>query len=208
MANYLLKTSGLINNDFGWSYAHHATSASSEATLNSAFSDAAVALWDTGVNPLKAMVSANIEMTQTEVITLGANWRYVTGSITSHAVVGTNASGSLAWSDATLITTRSANRQKSGHGRFFLPAFAKDQVANNALLPAVVTAVEAAFAAYFNSLGTAGANLVLVNMKALKDGTPPFRTLPIVRFEVVDKIAHQRRRVSKQIPERTGSVVP
>lgn len=208
MANYLLKTSGLLGGVFGWSYAHFVTSATADTTLNAAFASAAVTFWNDGTNGIKEFCNADVTMTLTECITLDGQWKYQTGLETSHAIAGVNTHDSLPWSDAIVITTRTQTRKKGGHGRFFLPAFSNDQVVSHVLLPATVTKLKAGLDTYWAALNTAGAVPVLQNDKPWKDGTPAHTVRPITGYEVVDKPAHQRRRVSKLVPGRTAGAVP
>jgi hypothetical protein len=208
VANYLLKTSGLIGGSFAWSYAHYAQAATSVGTLNTAFGSAAAALWNDATNGIKNFCNADITMTLTETITLDAAFKYQTGEEVTQSVTGVDTHDSLPWSDAIVITTRSGLRKKGGHGRFYLPAFANDQVVSHVLIPATVTKLAAGLATYFEAINTAGATLILQNNKPWKDGTPAHTVNVLTGFEVVNKPAHQRRRVSKLQPGRTAGAIP
>lgn len=208
MANYEFKTFGLLGAAFPWSYRWRGSSAASEATLSSAFNTATSALWTTATNGLQNFCSADVTVTGTTVATLNATMHWVTATDATLSIAGTDANASMPWNIAEVITLRSAGRRKSSHGRFFLPPFAEDQVAAHVLIAATTAKMKIVFDAYWTAIGTAGVIPFVVNMKPLKDGTPAFTTQSFISYDISNKPAQQRRRVSKIVPLRVSGNIP
>ena len=104
---------------------------------------------------------------------------------------------SLPISTAAVITWRTAQRTKSGHGRSFLPASAINSVATAAdtgkLLPAFQTAASTGAADFLSALTGAALAPVLLKRSGLT-------TTPITGANVGSLFRQQRRRQSKVSP--------
>lgn len=208
MPNYEFKTSGLLGAAFPWSYRFRGSSAASEATLAASFNTAALALWNTTTNGLKNFTSADVTTTKTTVATLDATMHWVTATDTALTVTGIDANASLPWNVAEVVSLRSAGRTKSSHGRIYLPPFAEDQVVAHVILAATTAKMKIVFDAFWTAIGTAGVIPFVVNMKPLKNGSPAFTTKSFISYDISDKPAQQRRRVSKIVPTRVSGAIP
>lgn len=208
MANFEFKQSGTLGGILPWSYRFRGSSASSEATLATAYTSAATALWNTTTNGLKNFCSADVVATKTTVATLNASMHWVTATDTAMSVTGIDANASLPWNIAEVVTLRSAGRTKSSHGRIFLPAFAEDQVVAHIIIAATTAKMKIVFDAFWTAIGVAGVIPFVVNMKPLKNGTPAFTTQSFISYDISDKPAQQRRRVSKIVPTRVTGAIP
>lgn len=208
MPNYEFKTSGLLGGAFPWSYRWRGSSAASEATLAAAFATANTALWTTATNGLENFCSADVTVTGVLVATLNATMHWVSATPGVSTATGTDANASMPWNIAEVVTLRSAGRRKSSHGRIFLPPFAEDQVASHVIIAATTAKMKIVFDAYWSAIGTAGVIPFVTNMKPLKDGTPAFTTQSYISYDISNKPAQQRRRVSKVVPLRVTGNIP
>lgn len=191
-----------------WSFGFYMTGAVSEASAAGTLDSAVTALWTTAVSGLENFIATDVSLTETIVSTLDTSLHQTTKTTTANVVAGTNANPSLPKQLSIVVTTRSSTFTKSGHGRFFLPPFASDQVeAGGALLDATQTALQTRFNAFFNSLSTGGLTLFIQNRKELKNGTAPGRRLTLINYDIGDKFDVQTRRVDKVIPTRIGGSI-
>ena len=203
MSTYRCKVFGTLGGILPWSTAIHVSGATAEGTLSTDFTNAITALWTTATNGLENFMSADVEVTGTEVVTLNATMHQTTGTLATLAISGTDANASLPWNIAEIVTLRSPQRTKWGHGRMFLPPFAEDQVASHVIIAATMTKMALVFNTFFASLATAGVQPFIYNARPRKDGTPAFTITNLTFYDLSNKPAQQRRRVSKLVPART-----
>lgn len=209
MTDFRLTVGGnLAASALPWTFNMLATGAVSEASAASTLNTAVTALWTTATTGLENFIATDVSLQFTEAATLDTNLHQTTRTTTPNVVAGTSASPSLPKQLTIVVTTRSATFTKSGHGRFFLPPFATNEVAaGGVLLGATQTALQTQFNAFFAALNTAGLSLFIQNRRALKNGTPAGRRLSLVTYDVANEYRVHRRRVSKVVPTRIGGNV-
>lgn len=207
MTNYRGTVNGLIGGTLPWSFRMHMAASLTEGQVSTNFSTSIGTLFTTATNGLENFMSADVTVTGTLVSTLSPQMKQTTGTRASLTITGTDASASLPWQTAEVVTWRTTMLQKRGHGRIFLPPFAEDQVTAHVIKSATVTSMITVFNAFFTSMTGAGISFFIYNARTLKDGTAPFSTLVVTGYDVSNKPAVQRRRVSKVVPTRsTGTV--
>lgn len=202
MTNFRCTVSGLIGGTLPWSNRIHVEGATAESTLAVDFAASITALYTTAVNGLENFMSSDVTVTEVLVTTLNATMHQTTGTVEPITVAGTDANPSLPWDTAEIITWRTAQLTHYGHGRWYLPPFAEDQIAAHVIKPATTAKMKLVLDPFFASLGSAGVTPFLYNGRTLKDGTPPYRVTNIINYDISDKPARQRRRVSKITPTR------
>lgn len=205
MANYRAVAQGLLGGTLPWSYHMGLQSSATESTVASDWNAATVALWNTATNGLKNFMSADVTLTNTFATTLNAQFKQTTKTPDASGlpIAGTDANPSLPWNIAEVVTLRTNFAQKSGHGRIFLPPFAEDQVSSHVIIAATITKMQTVFNTFFASLIAAGHVPYIYNARTLKDGTLPFTIKLCTFYDISNKPAQQRRRVSKIVPTRT-----
>jgi hypothetical protein len=205
MANYRAQFAGQLGGSLPWSCRMNLQSSATEASVAATWNSAVVALWNTTTNGLKNFVSADVTLTDTSVSTLNATFHQTTKTdvTTSLPITGIDANASMPWNVAEVVTLRTGFATKSGHGRIFLPPFAEDQVAAHVIIAATITKMQTVFNTFFASLVGAGAVPFVYNARTLKDGTLPFTIKLCTFYDISNKPAQQRRRVSKVVPART-----
>jgi len=202
VTNFRCTINGLIGGSFPWSNRIHVSGATAESTLATDFAAAVTALYTTATNGLENFMSADVTLTGVLVCTLNATMHQTTGTEAALSITGTDANASLPWDTAEVITWRSAQRTKYGHGRWYLPPFAEDQIVSHVVKPATTAKMKLVLDPFFESFGSAGVVPFLYNERARKDGTPPYTITNIINYDISDKPARQRRRVSKIVPTR------
>lgn len=202
MTNFRCSVEGLIGGSFPWSNRIHVSGATAESTLAVDFAAAVTALYTTATNGLQNFMSADVTITGILVCTLNATMHQTTGTPEALTIAGTDANPSLPWDTSEIITWRSAQRTKYGHGRWFLPPFAEDQIASHVIKPATTAKMKLVLDPFFEAFGSAGVVPFLYNSRARKDGTPPYTITNVINYDISDKPARQRRRVSKIVPTR------
>jgi hypothetical protein len=203
MANFDAEMYGLLGGILPWSSGLHLSGAIVEGTLATDWDDAVQNLFDTTTNGLKNFMSADVTLTGTSVSTLNSVMRQTTKTVNADSIAGIDANASLPWNIAEVITTRSAQYTKSGHGRMFMPPFAEDQIVAHVIKSATIASMVIVFDAFFAALTGAGATPFIFNERTKKDGTPPYTVTDLTHYDVSNKPAQQRRRVSKLVPTRT-----
>lgn len=208
MTTFSCRINGLIGGSLPWSTGFDASGSLSEAAASTLFNAQATALWNTATNGLQNFMNADITTTNTRVVTLDpVTFRQTTGTTATMAIAGTDANASLPWDTAHVITLRSVQLKKSGHGRMYLPAFAEDQIVSHVLKAATTAKMKIVFDAFWAALVSGGLQPVLFNRRVLNDGTPPFTMKNLTTYDISDKPAQQRRRVSKVIPTRLAGTI-
>ena len=206
MTNFRAQMYGLIGGALPWSSGLYMSGALPEATLATDWNDGVGNLFGTAVNGLKNFMSADVTLTGTSVTTLNATMHQTTITRLDQPITGVDANASLPWNNAEVITTRSAFATKWGHGRLYMPPFAEDQIVAHVIKGATVASMIIVFEALFAALVGAGATPFVFNKKTRKDGTPPYTITDLTGFDISNKPAVQRRRVSKVVPTRVVGV--
>lgn len=194
MADYLLTAGGNIG-AFPWSFGMKATAPGAEGAVETAWAAGIAAMFNSA--GFKAIVSADTELTFTSTSTADAAWKQTTKTETTHAISGTG-TGALPYQVSAIVTWRTNQATKYGHGRWYLPTFAPAAldatgfVFSAAAQGDIVTAVNAALTAW----GTTFQPVVL-HRKGTISGPGPLTTDPIIKGDVSNKPAVQRRRGDK-----------
>lgn len=208
MSQFSMRVNGLLGASFPWSFGFWGASTDSEASVSSTFNTAVTALFNTATNGLENFMSADVTATNTIVSTLNATLHQTTKTTASLSITGTDANASLPWDTAEVVTLRTPFATKAGHGRIFLPPFAEDQIVAHVIKAATITSMVTVFEAFFNTMTTdLGMVFFIFNKKPLKNGTPAYTISDITAFDVPNKPAVQRRRVSKLVPARSVGTI-
>lgn len=208
MATYALRVNGQLGATLPWSFGFLATSGGTEAATSTTFNAAAVNLFQTATNGLNNFMSADITTQNTTTSTLDpVTFRQTTKTVANLAETGTDANPSLPWNIAFVIALRSNQFNKSGHGRLFLPAFAEDQVVGHKLIAATTAKMKIVFDAFFAALLAGGVQPIVMNRQPTLSSPAAFTQKNIITYDISDKPAQQRRRVSKVIPTRVSGPV-
>lgn len=193
MSNFALYGSGLVAGGLPWSSRIYATGSISEATAATAIHTAWDALWADVTTYLPAVST----LAETAAYTLSADWKFTTGTTTAESEVGTASGDSMPISTCAVITWRTNQRTKKGHGRSFMPPSAVGSIATAAdtgkLLPAFQSTLSSAAAGFLTNLTSAGLTPVLLNRASLT-------TTTISSANVGSLFRQQRRRQSKLAP--------
>jgi len=203
MPNFRCQINGTLGGSLPWSTALHVSGAIAEGTLSTDFTTATTNLWTTETDGLQNFMSADVVVTGTLVTTLNATMHQTTGTEATLDIAGTDDNASLPWNISEVVTLRSPQRTKWGHGRMFLPPFAEDQIVAHVIKSATCTAVAGVFDTFFAALVAAGTTPFIYNERPRKDGTPAYTVTNLTYFDFSNKPAQQRRRVSKIVPGRT-----
>jgi hypothetical protein len=119
---------------------------------------------------------------------------------TAETLVGTNANGPLPPQCSVVVSLRTALFQRSGRGRFFLPAYGTDKVSAGRILAGAVTQTVTAAQKMIQSLNGAGYTVCIYHR------TPKTHD-NVVTVDVGDVFDTQRRRRNKLIEVRTSLTV-
>lgn len=194
MADYLLTAGGNIGS-FAWSFGMKATSSGSESAVETAWGTGIAAMFNS--TNFKSILGADTELTYTSTSTANSSWKQTTKTETSHAITGTG-TGNLPYQLAAIVTWRTAQATKYGHGRWYLPSLAPaaldsaGYVFTSTAQGYIVAAVNAAITAWGSSFTP-----VILHRKGTISGPGPLTTDPITKGDVSNKPAVQRRRGDK-----------
>lgn len=203
MPNFKCEAKGLLGASLPWSLGMYFTGAVTEAACEAAWKAASEVFWSTAATPVLSFMNADVTVTSYQSATLTAAFKQSTLTADTVAHAGTDAAASLPWDTALVVTFRSALRNKSGHGRIFLPPLASDQVLAHVYKPATCTAIATNMQTLRASMTAAGLQQILFNRAVLVDTTPAFTIKNITGGDVSNKPASQDRRTSKVVPGRT-----
>ena len=202
MANYLCVAGGTLGSSFPWSFRSYVQSAGSESAVQAA--------WNSGIDAMftstgfAALLPTDVEATYTYTSTMNANWKQTTKTQNDISLAG-SASTSLPYHVSEVVTWRTAQATKYGHGRWFLPPLAVTALASggfylsNAAVVDIVTAVNAAITAWGSEV-----NLLILHRNGTKSGPGALTTDPVIGGDVPDGLDTQRRRADKRVPARTA----
>lgn len=204
MANYLFVAGGLQNAVAPWSMRMYGTSNLSEATVETTWDAAWVALW--GNASLAPYIPILTTLTFTYASTMDTNWKQTTKTQTNHALAGTSASKAIGYRTAEVVTLRTPKATRYGRGRVYFPSLATNAVDTTSgyqILPAAMTAFATAFTAFFTAL-TPNIQLVVLHRRGNLSGTvPPLTFDNVTGSDMANQFYTQRRRGDKVVPTRT-----
>jgi len=142
----------------------------------------------------------------TSTSTASPTWRQTTITRTTENVSGTAATQELPISNALVVTYRSANATKSGHGRWFMPppvAAALSIGSGGHVSTGSSTTLAAGIVALRTALTGAGLTPLILTARATQGGLPADSTQAVVEWELVHTLGTQKRRGDKLVPLRT-----
>jgi hypothetical protein len=202
MPFYLHSANGLLNAAFPWSFHSVSSSSATESAAQTAWDSGITALWNTAA--FLALVPTTTTLTQTSTSTANASFKQTTKTLSNHSIAGTG-TGSLPFQICEIVTFRSAQATKYGHGRWYLPALAPAALATTGYVLSataeadIVTAVNAFFAAIVPTL-----QLVVFHKKGTLHGPGPLTTDNVIAADTTNKFAVQRRRGDKFTATRSS----
>lgn len=202
MANYLCQAGGTLNGSSAWSFRSYATSSGAESAVQTAWNSGIAAMFAS--SGFAGLLPTTVELTYTYTSTMNANWKQTTKTQTNLSVVGT-ATTSMPYHVSEVVTWRTAQATKYGHGRWFLPPLAVTALAtggwslSSTAQGDIVTAVNAAITAWGSTV-----NLVILHRNGTKSGPGPLTTDPVIGGDVPNLLDTQRRRADKIVPSRVS----
>lgn len=203
MANYKCEIHGLIAGTLPWSIGMYFSGSVSESSASGTFNTAAGVLFTDATNGLDQFLNAEVTTTNTLVSTQSATFHQTTATSAALVHLGTDANASLPWQTAMVVTFRSVQKTRFGHGRVFLPPMASDNIASHVFKSTVTAKVAAGFQTLRTSMTSGGLTQFIVGKVPSIGGNPAFSPLTCIGGDVSDKPGVQRRRVSKVVPTRT-----
>jgi hypothetical protein len=200
MPFYLHSANGLLNGAFPWSFHAVSSSSATESAAQTSWDAGVLALWNqASLNPF---IPTTVTLTQTSTSTANASFKQTTKTATNHSLAGTG-TGALPYEIAEVITLRTAQATKYGHGRWYLPCLAPSALATGGyiLSSAAQTAIKAGADALFTSI-TPTLTLQILHRRATLHGPGANTTDPVISHDIPIKFAVQRRRADKLVPSR------
>lgn len=197
MTDYYLQVLGQYSSSIAWSFGQHMTSASSETTIASRWQNAWTTSWTSGSFGLQTLYPTGTAITSVSAATLNGTMHEVSKTRLTLAEAGISSSDTLPFQESIVVSWRGTSIQRYGRGRWFLPAITEDQVNGDIVISTATTRIKSAIQAVYNSMTLDGSTFFVVNKRALKDGTPPYRKTIVTTPLVSNKPARQSRRVRK-----------
>lgn len=204
MGTYILVANGTEAGETFTFTLHVFNAAGTVAGAAAAWHTALGLLWN-GVAPPADSIKQNIPTTTSIVNSSATEIDPLTGrnlgqTQTAEALVGTDATGPVPPQCAVVVSLRTALFNKSGRGRFYLPALSTDKVTAGRITGTVVTQIVTASQKMVQSLNGAGYT-VCVYHRATKTHDN------VVSVNVGDVFDTQRRRRDKLVEARTSLAV-
>jgi hypothetical protein len=192
--NYHHVARGQLNSAYNWTVGMYSVSSLAEAAAETAFHAAFKAMWNNA--GFKALFPATNHWLSSTTYTMSGTWHSTTSTTTNEDIPGTGTQA-LPYECALLITFRTAIKNRTGIGRWYLPAATTASLTVNGwtYLPASMTA----FAAGVTAMNTSWAGSltpVILHRKTLT-------TDNILHADLPDQVYVQRRRAHKRVPTRT-----
>lgn len=208
MTNYLHSAGGLLASGQPWSISLKSVSSLTEGSAQTSWDNRITAFWTTSA--VAALYSTATTLTKTSTSTASAAWKQTTITRATHSDAGTATTQELPDQDAFLVTLRSNQATKSGHGRWYLPApvaAALSLHTGGEVASANMTTLATALGVLFAGLITDGVQPVILTRGKTKNGAGPFTTQNVTTGDAPNKLGVQRRRGDKVVPTRTTFTV-
>ena len=201
MAFYLHVCSGLLDNNFPWSFSLHSQSALGESPAETIWAQSMEAMF--GTASLQALFATTLSMTETYTSTMDATFHQTTKTTTTHNLVG-QATESLPFHVAEVVTWRSVFATRWGRGRWYLPPLGTGALATNGwfMSSAAVTAIVAGVNAAITTWGAQIQPQILHRKGNQNGAVSPLSLSPITLGDVGDGFDTQRRRGDKRVEAR------
>jgi hypothetical protein len=196
---FLHKASGTSPSGQFWSYGLITTGSLSEAAAQTSWHTRTTGFWaDTNV---KALYKTTTVLTLTSTSTASPTFKQTTLTATTESTAGTATTQETPDQLAMVVTTISALRSRSGHGRMFLPAPVSAALSPNTggqIAGANMTNIGTALTTYFTGLVTDGLQPVILTRKATKGGLAALSTRNVISGKVGNTLHIQKRRGDKR----------
>lgn len=204
MALYHLRASGVWEESETFTFGLHVTSSASTAAVADSWAAALTEAWSGPGTPAGTMApaySAGVVINQATAALL----TQTSGQQTARAdrvvnLVGTSAEDSLPPQIAVVVSLRTEVANRTGRGRFYLPAPAVNAVTAGRLTTAIQTNFVNAMTRLFTSLDSAGATPVLFSRTTFANTT-------ITSFNIGDVFDTQRSRRNQLVETRISGTV-
>ena len=188
-----------------WTFNLHTSSSSvALADAASAWDSAVSLLWlgtATPTDSIKQLIPTTASLLETITASLSPSTGKQVGAVNVPNVkAGTNANGMLPPQCSVVVSHRTAVRNRSGRGRFYLPVYAVNECVLGLLDSTAQTQTKNACKGMFDSLIGAGLTPVVFHRKTLT-------TDNITTFDIGNVFDTQRRRRDKLIETRVSSAV-
>lgn len=204
MALYHLRASGVWEESETFTFGLHVTSSASTAAVADSWAAALTEAWSGAGTPagaLNAAYSAGVVINQATAALL----TQTSGQQTARAdravnLVGTSAEDSLPPQVAVVVSLRTEVANRSGRGRFYLPAPAVNAVSAGRFTTALQQNFVNAWTRAFAALDSAGATPVLFSRTTFANTT-------ITSFNIGDVFDTQRSRRNQLVESRISGTV-
>jgi hypothetical protein len=200
MTDYYAQMHGVMPSGDSWSTGLHITSNQSRSALLTTFSNAWIAAWTNGTYGLNTLYFTGTTTTSYSVANLNGTMQQVQKDRLTSVTPGTSSDTALPDQNAIVVSLRSPFIQAYGRGRIYLPPPVEGIVNAGEYTSAAMTRVKTAVQSVFTAIQSDGSTIFVTNMKALKDGTPPFRKTVITSILVSRKPGSQDRRAERELP--------
>lgn len=205
MTFFLHKASGTAPSGQFWSFGLVTTGSITETAAQASWHARVVAFFaDTNV---KALYKTTTVLTLTSTSTASSTFKQTTLSSNVESTAGTATTQELPDQMAMVITTISALRTRSGHGRMFLPApvsAALNPGSGGEIAAANMTNIGTAATTWLTGLVTDGITPVILTRKATLGGQAAFSTRNVTSAKISNILHVQRRRGDKRVPTYTA----
>jgi hypothetical protein len=204
VTNYMHKASGTSPSGQFWSFGLNTTGSISEAAAQASWHARVVAFFATA--GVAALYKTTTVLTLTSTSTASATWHQTTLTSNVENQAGTATTQELPEQMALVASLQSATRDRSGHGRMFLPApVAAALTANTGgnLLQANATTLATAATTWFNGLASDGIQPLILTRKATANH-PAYSTRLVTSRRFDNTLHIQKRRGDKRTPIYTS----
>lgn len=203
MTDYYCQVHGVFDTGETWSTGLHVTSARVPADMLATWTSAINNAWTNASFGLQTLYPVGTKTTKVSVATLNATMREIAKiEDTSVQHAGTATGDTLPFLNSSLISLRSANIQRKGRGRLYLPAMEETFVNDDVVIQSAVDKMKAAWQAVFAAIQADGSTVFVFNRQPTSDKHPP--VIPAYTKEVIttvlasNKPARQSRRTRRK----------
>lgn len=198
MSDYVAIVRGVLPNGRGWSTSRHITSAQSEAALLTTWDNAWTSAWNLATTGLATVYTAATTITEFEVGTLNGSMRKISKSVSTAALVGSNASDAGAQNTAIVVDWASAGTLRNQRGRQKLPAPAEDQVVGGVLSATPAGNIKAAMDSIATAVRADGSTYFVFPRYTTETGIAPYtKTVLIGNALIRNQLGSQNKRERK-----------
>lgn len=203
MTNYLHVVSGSLNSAFPFSNRVYSTSGLAEGAAQTSWNNAITAFWSSAA--FKALMPTTLTITACYTSTMSSAWKQTTKTSNTLALAGGAATASLPYETCAILTLRTSQATKYGHGRWYIPTPAATALSASGYFYSA--AFTAALAGAWNALTASVAGSLsfqILHRTGTKTGPGPLTIDQLHTGDASDEVAVQRRRGDKRVAIRTA----